>query len=389
VKDFIAGKCQAARYYLGQLLEYLHRWKDHYLTRRRCSSYFRAAVRRYRILVGPVLQLNGGVVNHMRAIPEYSSLPVGLFPSEDLLRYLLRTERCGEFRHAVDVSDFSRVQVIHTHANIWLVQLLASTEQRDFGWVHTYHTLYFPEDWEGGLDPWKKSMNQVLLQEAPRADIRICISHWLQDHLLGEHGLKTVYVPNGVRVDRCEAADGERFVARHGVEDFVLFVGTLHDIKNPGAFVRLAAEMPSRQFVIIGHRMSEQNIRTELGMDVPPNLAVHAHMPHGRVLDAMAACRAFVMTSRSEGLPTVLMEAMAMEKPVVAPNSYGCAEVVGSERCGYLYEPGSFSDLVEKTRSALEDRTRGSQARERVLEEYDWRVVAPRLDRVYERLMNR
>jgi glycosyltransferase involved in cell wall biosynthesis len=53
-----------------------------------------------------------------------------------------------------------------------------------------------------------------------------------------------------------------------------------------------------------------------------------------------------VMTSKSEGIPVVLMEAMAHEKLVLAPAITGIPELVEHQRTGFLYQPGSLRDFV-------------------------------------------
>jgi glycosyltransferase involved in cell wall biosynthesis len=53
-----------------------------------------------------------------------------------------------------------------------------------------------------------------------------------------------------------------------------------------------------------------------------------------------------VMTSNSEGIPVVLMEAMAHEKLVLAPAITGLPELVEHQRTGFLYQPGSSPDFV-------------------------------------------
>jgi len=52
------------------------------------------------------------------------------------------------------------------------------------------------------------------------------------------------------------------------------------------------------------------------------------------------------MTSKSEGIPVVLMEAMAHEKLVLAPAITGIPELVEHQRTGFLYQSGSLPDLV-------------------------------------------
>jgi glycosyltransferase involved in cell wall biosynthesis len=53
-----------------------------------------------------------------------------------------------------------------------------------------------------------------------------------------------------------------------------------------------------------------------------------------------------VMTSKSEGIPVVLMEAMSHEKLVLAPAITGIPELVEHQRTGFLYQPGSLPDFV-------------------------------------------
>ena len=56
------------------------------------------------------------------------------------------------------------------------------------------------------------------------------------------------------------------------------------------------------------------------------------------------------MTSQSEGIPVVLMEAMSHEKTVLAPAITGVPELVEHQRTGFLYEPGSVPDFVTAVR---------------------------------------
>jgi glycosyltransferase involved in cell wall biosynthesis len=53
-----------------------------------------------------------------------------------------------------------------------------------------------------------------------------------------------------------------------------------------------------------------------------------------------------VLTSRSEGIPVVLMEAMARGNIVLAPAITGIPELVIGGKTGFLYEPGSMDDFV-------------------------------------------
>jgi glycosyltransferase involved in cell wall biosynthesis len=86
-------------------------------------------------------------------------------------------------------------------------------------------------------------------------------------------------------------------------------------------------------------------------------------------------CDVVVLTSRSEGIPLVLMEAMAYGKTVLAPAITGIPELVHDGETGFLYRPGSLSDFVNKlhmirsSSPALSGLRRA--ARQHVLEHFD------------------
>jgi glycosyltransferase involved in cell wall biosynthesis len=101
------------------------------------------------------------------------------------------------------------------------------------------------------------------------------------------------------------------------------------------------------------------------------------------VQDAIADASLVVVTSRREGLPTLVLEALAHRKRVVVSDDPGCAEAVSEGDLGFVYRRGDIDDLVTKTLEALASDPLNERGREKVLDEYDWRVVAPKLDAIY------
>jgi len=284
--------------------------------------------------------------------------------------------------------NLRKCRLIHSHVDPWFVGQCRLAHQRGGPrWVHTYHTLYFPSDWGGSLEDWQREVNDCLLGIAHEADVCISVSKWLQSLLKKEHGIETLYVPNGVDVTSCESARPAGSAGRLPTEGFALFVGSAAAIKNPMDFVDLAHRFSHVPFVMAGSGLSSAELHSTLGSGFPRNLTALGALPHGAVLDAIAACRVFVLTSHSEGLPTVLMEAMALGKTVVASDCPGAAEVIGGPECGYTYRRGSGEALADVFREAWTDPSKGEVARERAYDVYDWRVVAPQLDEIYRSLL--
>jgi glycosyltransferase involved in cell wall biosynthesis len=83
-----------------------------------------------------------------------------------------------------------------------------------------------------------------------------------------------------------------------------------------------------------------------------------------------------VLTSRSEGLPLTLMEAMTRGKIVLAPAITGIPELVRDGETGFLFREGSTDDFIEKVekiRSSSPEFLNGirSSARQLILEQFD------------------
>ncbi len=93
---------------------------------------------------------------------------------------------------------------------------------------------------------------------------------------------------------------------------------------------------------------------------------------------AQADC--MVLPSYREGVSMILMEAAAMQKPIIASNVPGCRDLVSHNASGFLCRPRDWRDLMKKMEqmlhlSAEERRGMGVAGRRLILEEYDEQFV--------------
>ena len=93
------------------------------------------------------------------------------------------------------------------------------------------------------------------------------------------------------------------------------------------------------------------------------------------IREHLNGCRAFVLPSFAEGLPVVIMEALALERPVISTAIAGIPELV-DEGCGWLIPAGSEDALVDAMSVALhcsaeELAAKGAVGRERVWQMHD------------------
>jgi colanic acid/amylovoran biosynthesis glycosyltransferase len=126
----------------------------------------------------------------------------------------------------------------------------------------------------------------------------------------------------------------------HSVKDHALLVQACARLRDRGVDFEclMAGEGPERrklQKLIKKSRLDQQV--TLLGHLSPQQM--NSHYDRADIV---------VLTSQSEGIPLVLMEAMAAGKIVLAPAITGIPELVVPEKTGFLYEPGSLDDLVAR-----------------------------------------
>lgn len=98
----------------------------------------------------------------------------------------------------------------------------------------------------------------------------------------------------------------------------------------------------------------------------------------------------FTLPSYREGLPRSILEAMAMELPVVTTDIRGCREAVVNGQTGLIVPPRNSEKLADALGWLLADvdrrKTFGKAGRQRVETEYDERFVFERLQKIYQEL---
>lgn len=128
------------------------------------------------------------------------------------------------------------------------------------------------------------------------------------------------------------------------------FVGALGHQKAPdialSAFARVADEFPDARLVFVGDGPLRR--RLEASVAGGKLAACVAFLGHRRdVADLLPHFDAMVLTSRWEGLPYSLLEAMAAARPVVAPDLPGVAEVVHRAGAGICFQTGSVCSAAK------------------------------------------
>jgi len=142
------------------------------------------------------------------------------------------------------------------------------------------------------------------------------------------------------------------------------------------AIAPLVADHPTLDLVLIGDGEDRADIEAriaELGLGDHVTLAGWGTGDEVRA--AITSARVFALPSFAEGLPIVLMESLALGRPVIATRITGIPELVDAG-CGWIVEAGDVPALSEAVRAALEAtpadlQTLGETGRARVVQRHD------------------
>jgi glycosyltransferase involved in cell wall biosynthesis len=293
-----------------------------------------------------------------------------------------------------------RPHVVHTHtAKAGVLGRLAARLTYVPVVLHTYHGHVF----EGYFSPsWTRLFLSVERAVARVTDCLLAVSGAARRDLLalgvGRPDQFRV-IPLGLDLERFLASDAlpGQLRAELGLPleaPLVGIVARLVHIKAHEVFFRAAArvarEVPGSQFVVVGDGERRAELET---LSVQYGLAGRAHFLGWRQdLDRVYAdLDVVVLTSRNEGSPVTLIEAMAAGRPVVATDVGGVAEVVEDGVTGHLAPSGDAEAVAVAVVDLLSDQKRGQimgqAGRERVISQFTTKRLLADLDAIYGGLL--
>ena len=214
---------------------------------------------------------------------------------------------------------------------------------------------------------------------------------------------RVMVIPNGVDVARFSPTTEPSPLrgATGPLADARFVVGTVGNIKPAKrhdifleTVARLASRVPGLRAVIVGddrggRRQEMEALAAKLGVGPLVHFA-------GRIEDVrpwLAAMDCFLLTSDSEGMPNVVLEAMASGLPVVTRPVEGIAELV-TEGTGFVSrsgDPAELAELVGRVASAPPETrlAMGAAGRRRMTEHFSLEVMAGRYAALYDELTGR
>lgn len=231
----------------------------------------------------------------------------------------------------------------------------------------------------------------------PFTDVVVATSESERQRAMKDVGFardRVAVIPNGIDVmEMAEVAKTN--VARPRSAPTVLMIGRLSYQKNPAMFVRVAGKVverhPTVRFVLNGGGFaSPEEDRTRAliaSMGLDDRVEVVQWGTKSEAIRRIAECTIFVLTSRFEGMPNTVLEAMSLGCPVVATDVDGTRDVVRHGETGFLVPVDGDDEMASAIMRLLEERglaaRYGARAAAVAASEYDVRRTVRAVEALY------
>jgi len=342
---------------------------------------------------GPQTGSEGSLIEACRrrgvAVRVFPHLVRELSPVQDALVVL-------DLTRAMRAASF---EVVHTHSS--KAGIVGRAAARAAGVPHIVHTVH---GWGfhdrtpavrrrlyGLLERWAARFTERLITVSER-DIRKGLSEGI--------GTREQYrtIRSAIELDPFrdppEPAQTRRDLGIPGGSPLVITVGRISEQKDPATLLAVARRVHARRsdihYLWVGDGPMRQRLEEEIARLGLADL-FHVLGLRDDVPKLLAAADVFLLTSRWEGLPRVLPQAMAAGLPVVATAVDGSPEAVSEGETGYLCPPGDVEALAARLLHLIENptlaRAMGRAGRERVTPEFDVRDMVSRIAALYDEIL--
>jgi glycosyltransferase involved in cell wall biosynthesis len=332
------------------------------------------------------------VQSHNMSVRTFNNLVQPLHPVKDLLALM----------NLIFFLKKNRYHIVHTHnSKAGFLGRLAAKFAGVPVIVHTVHGFAFHDQ-----EPiWRQNLFRNLERRASRwCDKMIFISQPLIDWALREGVVtedKAVKIYSGIELDQFgpvteDTKNRIRSKWKIGHEDVVIgVVSKLWEGKGHAilikAFKELRKEIKDIRLVIVGEGYIYNELRNLVHMLGLKDSVLFTGFQMD-VSEIIATFDVAVLPSFFEGMGRVLLEAMAMEKPVVASRVGGIPDLVEHGVNGLLVSPGDVLELSNAIKTVVKDKKlaheMAEKGRKRITEQFSAEAMVQSIEKVYNECLN-
>ena len=185
----------------------------------------------------------------------------------------------------------------------------------------------------------------------------------------------------------------DRYTPTEVAEPHLLFVGRLAGVKGVPILLQsvadLAADIPDLRLTLIGDGPDRADLETKArDIGIADRCDFVGYKSQSEVAEALTHASLFVLPSFAEGVPVVLMEAMAAGVPVLTTRIAGIPELVEDGVSGKLVAPGDTDALTGALKDLLspstDRRAMGQAGRDKVTQDFNIATEAAKLSALFQ-----
>ena len=237
-----------------------------------------------------------------------------------------------------------------------------------------------------------------------KADRIQAISGFLKDFAIGQgaDASKITIVPNGADLNKIR---NSKFEIRNLKDELNIkpeekvIITTSRLVKKNAIDIIIDAfnllnskfQIPNSKFLIVGDGPGRETLKLQItNYKLQNKIFLTGSVPPNEVYDYLAISDIFVRPSRSEGLGSSFLEAMAMGVPIIGTQVGGIPDFLIDRQTGLFCEVDNPEDLAKKTEILLKDedlrRYLIKNARQLVEEKYDWNIISRKMEEILNHL---
>ncbi|PCI70325.1 MAG: glycosyl transferase family 1 [Piscirickettsiaceae bacterium] len=214
---------------------------------------------------------------------------------------------------------------------------------------------------------------KMILWAAKKSMMNITVSQALKKEMqkLGVPEEKITVLRNGVDLETFKILPDVR-KQRGGDTKQLISVGNLIELKGHHLVIEALQELPNVELNIIGEGPKEADLKqlaSHLGVD--DRVHFLGYKTHRQLAELYNQADALILASSREGMPNVLLEAMACGTPVIATNVGGAEEVITDKVAGILLNERSIDEIVKAIKTLLLNRLAAKKTRKHA-EQFSW-----------------
>ncbi len=198
--------------------------------------------------------------------------------------------------------------------------------------------------------PNRPQAKKMILEAATKAQALAGVSAALCAKMaaLGMDPAKTHILRNGVDLEHFALLDRAAAKLKYNANDkCIVSVAALVPLKSHHVTIAAVAKTPGAQLLIAGEGPERANLEKQIAdLNVGDRIKLLGAVAHADLPTLFNAADIFVLSSTREGLPNVVLEAIACGTPVIATPVGGTVEVLDDPQAGIMYPVGDVIALT-------------------------------------------